>query len=62
MTVISELRASWNHEFLQDSRWVNARLSNHTLGSFVIDTADPERDYALVGGGVTAVPDETVSI
>jgi autotransporter-associated beta strand protein len=45
--------AFWQHEFLNGSRGITASFTELGTGSFVIDTAGPERDSALLGAGVS---------
>ncbi len=47
-----EGRAAWQHEFLDDSRTISGTLIGEGLPSFNIRTRSPERDAALVGGGL----------
>jgi uncharacterized protein with beta-barrel porin domain len=47
-----EGRAAWQHEFLDDSRTISGDLIGEALPSFNIRTRNPERDAALVGGGL----------
>jgi len=47
-----EGRAAWQHEFLDDSRTISGTLIDSGLPSFGIRTPNPERDAALVGGGL----------
>jgi outer membrane autotransporter protein len=54
-----QIHAAWYHECLDDSRGVSTSLAGApALGSFVVGTSKPERDYALVGGGLSATPSE----
>lgn len=48
----AEGRAEWQHEFLDDSRDISASFLGSGLGSFAVGTTKPERDAALVGGGI----------
>ena len=49
-----QLRAAWYHECLDGSDGVDTSLPGApALGSFSIRTYDPERDYALVGVGLS---------
>jgi uncharacterized protein YhjY with autotransporter beta-barrel domain len=56
--VVPHVRGSWEHEFENDERNIDARLVSN-VDSSVTDTlfsrtVDPDRDYARVGGGVSA--------
>jgi uncharacterized protein with beta-barrel porin domain len=54
VTFLPELRASYYHEFLDDSRGVTTSLPGAAaLGSFAVQTQSPERDFALVGVGLS---------
>jgi len=46
-----EGRAAWQHEFLDDSRSITGKLIGEPL-AFGISTRGPQRDAALVGGGL----------
>jgi outer membrane lipase/esterase len=57
-----QVRAEWRHEFLNDSRSVTARFTNDPFNTFfAIPTNAPDRDYAAVGAGLTAVFKQGVS-
>jgi len=48
--------ASWNHEFLNDSNSTRTSFLNSPgISSFEVDSRDPERDFALLGLGCSAV-------
>jgi outer membrane autotransporter protein len=59
--VVPELRGAWHHEFLDNSRGVNIGFNEAALGSFQAKTNTPERDFALLGAGVTTYFSELVS-
>jgi outer membrane autotransporter protein len=50
--VIPELRAFWQHEFLQDGDTLHARLAGGSGPGFDYLTDEPERDAFFIGGGV----------
>ncbi len=54
--IIPEVNLSWHHEFLNDSRAINARytadFNNNTLTAL---TDSPDRDYLTMGIGVSSV-------
>ena len=53
VTFIPQLRASYYHEFMDDSRGVSTSVPGASaLGSFAVPTNRPERDFALVGIGL----------
>ena len=46
--------AEWRHEFLNDSRSITARYVNDPLSTqFFIPTTNPDRDFAVLGVGVS---------
>ncbi len=54
-----EIHADWYHECLDADRGVNVGTPGApVLGSFVVQTDKPERDFALVGAGLSATPAE----
>ena len=51
-----QVRAEWRHEFMNDSRSVTAKFTNDPFNTFfAIPTNAPDRDYAGVGAGLTAL-------
>ncbi len=54
VSVIPEVRAAYRHEFLDDGRTIRANLID---GGAPINmtTQDPQRDFALVGGGLNFI-------
>ena len=48
----TEVRAEWQHEFLDDSRGIGASFIGDGLAPFSVQTTNPQRDAALVGVGV----------
>jgi uncharacterized protein with beta-barrel porin domain len=48
----AEARAAWQHEFLDDSHTLSGSLIGEGLHSFNVQTTAPQRDSALVGGGL----------
>jgi outer membrane autotransporter protein len=50
------LRAEWEHQYLNNNRSIQMRLSDASpgLGNFVIATGNPDRDYMNLGGSVSA--------
>ncbi len=51
-TVVPQVYATYQHEFLNDSRGLNAALSG-AGSTFAFTTDNPGRDFAVVGGNVT---------
>ncbi|MBN2120291.1 MAG: autotransporter domain-containing protein [Candidatus Omnitrophica bacterium] len=60
-TVIPRLHASFQHEFLNNSRTIDANLGPGR-GIFQITTDEPDRNFALLGCGLTMELTEAVSI
>jgi outer membrane autotransporter protein len=54
LAIALEVRAAWQHEFLDDSRSFNSSFINSGLSSFSVSTSKPQRDAALVGIGIDA--------
>ena len=58
----TEIRAAWQHEFLDDSRAINADFVGSGLGAFSVQTTNPQRDAALVGVGVNITVRDTMTL
>jgi uncharacterized protein with beta-barrel porin domain len=54
--VVPQVYASWQHEFSDDSRGLDARLSQGS-STFAWQTDDPARDFAVVGADITLSKD-----
>ena len=54
VSLIPELRMFWQHEFLENSRNMNASLDSGNIAGFGFDTSAPERDSVFAGAGVIA--------
>lgn len=54
MTFSPHLDASWQHEFLDQSRGITSQFSGTGLGSFSVRTTNPSRDSALADIGLDA--------
>jgi outer membrane autotransporter protein len=48
------LDASWQHEFLDQSRGISSQFASGGAGSFIVNTPNPSRDSALIDGGINA--------
>jgi outer membrane autotransporter protein len=48
------LDASWQHEFLDQSRGITSQFNSVGAGSFTINTPSPSRDSALIDCGLNA--------
>jgi fibronectin-binding autotransporter adhesin len=58
----SELRAAWQHEFADNDRAIVAQFAGSGLSSFAVRTSDPERDRALLGIGLNATCQDTLTV
>lgn len=59
-TVVPQVRVSYQHEFSNDSRTIEARLEGGS-SAFQVTTDKPSRDFALVGCGIRVELTESVS-
>lgn len=50
------VRLEWDHQYLNDNRLIEMRLSEAApgVGNFIVQTGNPDRDYANLGGSVSA--------
>ncbi len=58
----SEVRAAWQHEFANNDRAIVAQLAGSGLSSFAVRTTDPERDRAILGIGLNATCQDTLTV
>ena len=56
------LSASWQHEFMDQSRGITSQFSDVGAGSFVVNTPNSSRDSALADVGVDAQINNTITI
>jgi outer membrane autotransporter protein len=56
------LDASWQHEFLDQSRGITSQFTSAGVGSFTINTPNVSRDSALIDCGLTADLNGQVSL
>ena len=56
------LDASWQHEFLDQSRGITSQFTSVGAGSFSVATPNPSRDSALIDGGLNADLNGQVSL
>jgi uncharacterized protein YhjY with autotransporter beta-barrel domain len=57
ITFTPDLRASWYHEYLNGTRNVSENDPDAAaLGDFVIQTVQPDQDFAMAGVGLSATP------
>jgi autotransporter-associated beta strand protein len=54
--------ASWQHEFLDQSRGITSQFDGLGAGSFVVTTQNPSRDSALLDTGLDAELNKTVTV
>jgi uncharacterized protein with beta-barrel porin domain len=57
--VVPQVYATYQHEFSDNSRGLNARLSQGG-STFAFNTAEPQRDFAVLGANVTIIPKNNV--
>jgi len=58
----TEIRAAWQHEFLDDSRAINSAFIGSGLGAFSVQTTNPQRDAVLAGVGVNFTVRNTMTL
>jgi len=51
--LVPELRAEWQHEFLDDNRIIDSRFANGAGAPFAVESPGLGRDGAILGAGVT---------
>jgi outer membrane autotransporter protein len=51
LTFSPHVEATWQHEFMDQSRGITSQFENSGLGSFSVNTNNPSRDFALVDAG-----------
>lgn len=56
------LTAMWQHEYLADSSGITSQFNIPGSGSFTINTVGPNRNSALLGCGLTATLDNSMSL
>ncbi len=61
-TVLPQVYASYQHEFSNDTRGLDARLSQVGNSAFSFQTDRPKRDFAVMGGNVTIHAKQNLSI
>ena len=62
VTLSPHLTATWQHEFLDQSRGITSQFTQFSGGSFSVRTDDPSRDSALVDLGLDAHLDQTITV
>ena len=54
--LVPQIHAEWRHEFLNNSRSITAQFANDPFNqAFIIPTDNPDRDFAAIGAGISAV-------
>jgi fibronectin-binding autotransporter adhesin len=56
------LSASWQHEFMDQSRGITNQFSSLGAGSFVVQTPNPSRDSALIDVGLDAQINDALTV
>jgi len=62
LTFTPHLDASWQHEFLDQSRGITSQFNDGGVGSFSVQTTNPSRDSALADLGLNAEINRTVTV
>jgi uncharacterized protein with beta-barrel porin domain len=62
MTLTPHLDATWQHEFMDQSRGITSQFDGAGLGSFSVQTANPSRDSALADAGFDLDVNRTVTV
>jgi outer membrane autotransporter protein len=62
MVLTPHLDASWQHEFMDQSRGITSQFDGAGLGSFIVTTDRPSRDSALVDLGVDLQVNEAIGV
>ena len=62
INITPHLDASWQHEFLDQSRGVTSQFDNFSSGAFSVRTNSPSRDSALVDAGVNIDVSKTMTV
>ncbi len=56
------LSASWQHEFLDDSRGITGQFDGVGPGSFTVQTDQPDRDSAFIDAGINVDLNQTITL
>ncbi|HEV3271036.1 MAG TPA: autotransporter domain-containing protein [Candidatus Methylacidiphilales bacterium] len=62
VSFMSHLDATWQHEFMDQSRGITSQFNGGGVGSFSVQTTNPSRDSALVDVGLDAQIDQTWTV
>jgi uncharacterized protein with beta-barrel porin domain len=62
ISLTPHVSASWQHEYLDDSRGINAQFTGAGGGSFVTQTDSPDRDAAFLDVGLDATVAKNVTL
>lgn len=62
ISITPHLDASWQHDFLDQSRGITSQFTGFGGGSFSVNTPEPSRDSALIDAGLDADLNRTVTV
>jgi outer membrane lipase/esterase len=62
VTLSPHLTATWQHEFMDQSRGITSQFTQFSGGSFTVRTDSPSQDSALVDLGLDAQVDKTITV
>ncbi len=62
VTFSPHLTATWQHEFLDQSRGITSSFTQFSGGSFTVRTDNPSRDSALVDAGLDAQVNNCITV
>jgi len=62
MLFTPHLSASWQHEFMDQSRGITSQFSDIGAGSFVVNTPNPSRESALIDLGFDGQLNDTITV
>jgi outer membrane autotransporter protein len=62
MNFTPHLDASWQHEFLDQSRGITSQFNGFGGGSFNVQTINPSRESALIDAGFNVDLNRTVTV
>ncbi len=62
VTFSPHLTATWQHEFMDQSRGITSQFTQFSGGSFTVRTDNPSQDSALVDVGLDAQVNQTITV
>ncbi len=62
INVNPHLDASWQHEFMDQSRGITSQFNGFGGGSFIVQTNNPSRESALVDAGINIDVTDTITV